>query len=74
MAQRNPHPNTRPLQPQAARPLGGSLSISLTRFLETVAARKRLLAERMPQPSPDAERQAGSLWGARPAADDSYGP
>jgi len=69
MAQRNPHPNTRPipLQSQAGRPLGGSLSISLTRFLETVAARKRLLAERMPQASPDAEHQAGSLWGERSA-------
>ena len=56
MATRNPDPSDRPIlrQPRPARPL----SMSLTRLLETVAARRRLLAERMPQPSQESEGRA----------------
>lgn len=61
MAPHTPQPSNGPAPrpPRPAPPLGGSLSISLTRFLETVAARRRLLADHMPQPSQEAERQAG---------------
>lgn len=61
MAPRDSQSRYRPQlrQPPPARPLGGSLSISLTRFLETVSARRRLLADHMPQPSPEVEHPAG---------------
>ena len=60
MAPRNPQGDNQPRlrQPQSAPPLGGSLSIALTRFLERAATRRRLLADRMPQPAQEAEHQA----------------
>jgi len=58
MSQRIPQPSKGPAA-RPPRPAPSSLSISLARLLQTVAARRRLLAERMPQSSQEGEHQAG---------------